>query len=162
MRVCSLTIYASRIFCVDLITSHQGSHKFAFTDAQIINDSFGSCQTCSIILLSNPSSLLPGTRSKALKEKHELHWKRGQNGNQGQEALKCQQIELDLFCLSSFREKLSTRLCPCTAQCCLGDRSSQSSLSHLAPLDRLHDPKKTRLKLAHRYAIFLCALVVEI
>ena len=135
-------------FCVELITSHQGSHKFAFTaysDTQIMNDSFGSFQTCSIILLSNPSSLLPGTRSKALIEKHELQWKRGQSGNQGQGALKCQQNELDLFCLSSFRENLSTRLYPGTAQCCPGDKSSQSSSSHLAPLDRLHDPTELYL-----------------
>ena len=104
--MCSLIIDAMHKFCVELITSHQGSHKFAFTaysDTQIMNDSFGSFQTCSIILLSNPSSLFPGTRSKALKEKHELQWKRGQNGNQGQGALKFQQNELDrLFCLSSF------------------------------------------------------------
>ena len=144
-----MIIDAMHKFCVELITSHQGSHKFAFTaysDAQILHDSFGSFQTCSIILLSNPSSLFPGTRSKALKEKHELQYKRGKNGNQGQGALKFQQNELDLFCLSSFREKLSTRLYPGTLQCCPGDKSSQSSSSHLAPPNRPHDPKKTRLK----------------
>ena len=104
--MCSLKIDASHIFFVGLITSHQGCHKFAFTaysDTQILHDSFGSFQTCSIILLSNPSSLLPGTRSKALKEKHELQWKRGQNGNQGQRALKFQQNEPEIsLCLSSF------------------------------------------------------------
>ena len=149
MWVCSLRIDAMHKFCVELITSHQGSHKFAFTaysDTQIMNDSFGSFQTCSIILLSNPSSLLPGTRSKALKEKHELQWKRGRNGNQGQGTLKFQQNGLDkLFFFSSFRKKLFTRLYPCTAQCCPGDRSSQSSSSHLAPLDRLHDPAELYL-----------------